>query len=86
MFERQILGICIGRFDGADSCFGENGENQLNTKGPTLMPSPLSAFLFFASFSMENNINSAFPSVEDGVENGIIRSREGESGSAFREA
>lgn len=82
MFERQILGICIGGFNGADSSFGENGENQLNTKGPTLMPSPLSAFLFFASFSMENNINSTFPSVEDGVENGIPCGRKDEPISA----
>ena len=43
-------------------------------------------FSSFQLFSVENNINSSFPIVKDGVKNDIIRSREGEPGSAFREA
>ena len=45
MSKRQILGIRSGGFDGADSNFGENGENRLNTTGATLMPRPFSVFL-----------------------------------------
>ena len=37
MFERQILGIRSGGFDGADSNFGEDGENRLNTEGATIL-------------------------------------------------
>lgn len=47
MSKRQILGIRSGGFDGADSNFGENGENRLNTKGATIMPCPLSSFSVF---------------------------------------